>query len=358
MRDLINSIIDRNFTEANNLLEEHLSYITVVKLEEAKKMCAAKMSVEHQSLNEDDVEEAVDPKDNSLDVEKGPAQPDKNVTVLHKTDTNKTVIHKNNLKESDDLGPVDKRKGESQEYEHSESGKKIRSTRHPGKEWKLVNEQMINRDTKSSSPAFKQADQTWTNRVITGKPVDSSIGSSLARDDMTPSERMSANKTQRINTQLRTPPPREGGYIDARTNKPYVPPKAEQMPLRGPTTQGSSQVNRAGKGDRPIPNSPVTTNPQQNKTTVQKVNEEETLEEARFRIVKARIRGGKIQRRKKISNVPGYRMQGSTLQRMSPAERRRRKMGARRAKIKRRSKINRTLMKRQRSIRRRKALGL
>ena len=225
MRDLINSIIDRNFTEANNLLEEHLSYITVVKLEEAKKMCAAKMSVEHQSLNEDDVEEAVDPKDNSLDVEKGPAQPDKNVTVLHKTDTNKTVIHKNNLKESDDLGPVDKRKGESQEYENSKSGKKIRSTRHPGKEWKLV-------------------------------------------------------------------------------------------------------------------------------------NEEETLEEARFRIVKARIRGGKIQRRKKISNVPGYRMQGSTLQRMSPAERRRRKMGARRAKIKRRSKINRTLMKRQRSNRRRKALGL
>lgn len=86
--------------------------------------------------------------------------------------------------------------------------------------------------------------------------------------------------------------------------------------------------------------------------------EKEKLEEARIKIIKARIRGGKIQRRKKISNVPGMTIRGGKLQRMSPAERRRRKMGQRRGKIKRKAKMNRAIMKRQRSIRKRKALGL
>jgi hypothetical protein len=86
--------------------------------------------------------------------------------------------------------------------------------------------------------------------------------------------------------------------------------------------------------------------------------EKDQLDEARIKIIKARIRGGKIQRRKKVSNVPGMTLRSGKLQRMSPAERRRRKMGARRAKIKRRSGMNRALMKRQRSLRKRKALGI
>ena len=85
---------------------------------------------------------------------------------------------------------------------------------------------------------------------------------------------------------------------------------------------------------------------------------EETLDEARIKIIKARIRGGKIQRRKKTSNVAGYRLQGGQLTRMSAAERRKRKLGARRAKIKRKSKMSRTLMKRRRSLMKRKAMGL
>jgi hypothetical protein len=86
--------------------------------------------------------------------------------------------------------------------------------------------------------------------------------------------------------------------------------------------------------------------------------EEEALEEARINIVKARIRGGKIQRRKKVSNVPGMTLRSGKLKRMTPAERRNRKMGQRRGKIKRKAKMNRAIMKRQRSLRKRKALGL
>lgn len=86
--------------------------------------------------------------------------------------------------------------------------------------------------------------------------------------------------------------------------------------------------------------------------------DKEKIDEARVKIVKARIRGGKIQRRKKVSNVPGMTLRGGQLKRMSAAERRRRKLGARKGKMKRRAKLSRSLMKRKRSMQRRKSLGL
>lgn len=84
---------------------------------------------------------------------------------------------------------------------------------------------------------------------------------------------------------------------------------------------------------------------------------EDLNEAARFKIVKARIRGGKIQRRKKVATQPGFTYRGGRLIRMSPTERRKRKMGQRRGKIKRRAKAARAMQKRKRSLRRRKALG-
>jgi len=78
----------------------------------------------------------------------------------------------------------------------------------------------------------------------------------------------------------------------------------------------------------------------------------------RIKVIRARIRNGKVQRRKRVSNVPGFKLVHNRLKRMSFAERRHRKMGQRRGKIKRRSKMRRILMKRARSIRRRHAMGL
>ena len=92
--------------------------------------------------------------------------------------------------------------------------------------------------------------------------------------------------------------------------------------------------------------------------------DEEFIDEAnvqrsgRLKIIRARIRGGKVQRRKKLSAVKGYTLRGGKLVRMSPTERRKRKLGARKAKIKRRRTLNRALMKRRRSLIKRKALGL
>lgn len=78
----------------------------------------------------------------------------------------------------------------------------------------------------------------------------------------------------------------------------------------------------------------------------------------RIKIVKVRIRGGKIQRRKKVSNVKGYKLKGTTLVRMSSQERMHRKMAARKAKVKRRAKMARSIMKRKRTMMRRHSMGL
>lgn len=110
---------------------------------------------------------------------------------------------------------------------------------------------------------------------------------------------------------------------------------------------------------QPPKNTTVITKTEPGSTHYKNVQEEdEQLDEARINIVKARIRGGKVQRRKKVSNVPGMTLRGGKLQRMSAAERRRRKMGARKGKIKRRAKMTRILMKRKRSLQKRKSLGL
>jgi len=83
-----------------------------------------------------------------------------------------------------------------------------------------------------------------------------------------------------------------------------------------------------------------------------------SLDEANFKIVKARVRNGKIQRKKKVSTRPGYTMRGGKLVRMSSGERMKRKRGARKGKVKRKAKMARAMIKRKRSLRKRQSLGV
>ena len=82
------------------------------------------------------------------------------------------------------------------------------------------------------------------------------------------------------------------------------------------------------------------------------------LAEANFKIVKARVRGGKVQRKKKVATKPGYTIRGGKLVRMSSKERQKRKMAARKGKVKRKAKMARAMIKRKRSLRKRQALGV
>jgi hypothetical protein len=78
----------------------------------------------------------------------------------------------------------------------------------------------------------------------------------------------------------------------------------------------------------------------------------------RKKLIRARVRGGKVQRRKVVSAVKGYTIRGGKLTRMSSAERLRRRIAQRKGKVKRRAKMARALIKRKRSLRRRASLGL
>ena len=88
------------------------------------------------------------------------------------------------------------------------------------------------------------------------------------------------------------------------------------------------------------------------------IDEANVMRMGRTKLVKLRIRGGKIQRRKKLSATKGYTTRGGKLIRMSPNERRHRKLAARRSKFKRRAKLRQSLRKRRMSLRRRASMGL
>lgn len=78
----------------------------------------------------------------------------------------------------------------------------------------------------------------------------------------------------------------------------------------------------------------------------------------RTKLIRVRIRGGKIQRRKKLSAVQGYTTRGGKLVRMSSIERRHRQMAAKRSKFKRKAKLKQALRKRRMSLRKRQAMGI
>jgi hypothetical protein len=91
---------------------------------------------------------------------------------------------------------------------------------------------------------------------------------------------------------------------------------------------------------------------------VEELSEGNILRMGRTKMIRVRIRRGKVQRRVKKSAVAGYVMRGGRLTRMTPMERRHRKMGARRSKFKRRAKLRQSLRKRRMSLRKRTAMGL
>ena len=95
-----------------------------------------------------------------------------------------------------------------------------------------------------------------------------------------------------------------------------------------------------------------------NDDELEQVDESNIVRMGRMKMIRARIRSGKVQRRVKRSAIPGMRVASGKLVRMTPTEKRKRKIGARRAKIKRRAKLARALIKRRRSLMKRKALGL
>lgn len=80
--------------------------------------------------------------------------------------------------------------------------------------------------------------------------------------------------------------------------------------------------------------------------------------QGRLKLIKIRIRGGKVQRRVKKSAVKGFSFSGGKLKRIPFSQKLKMQRVQKRAAIKRRAKMARSIMKRKRSMRRLKALGV
>ena len=97
---------------------------------------------------------------------------------------------------------------------------------------------------------------------------------------------------------------------------------------------------------------------------MEKEPEDEVLDEAnvmrqgRVKLIKIRIRAGKVQRRVKKSAIKGFSFRGGKLKRISISQRMHMKRGQKRGALKRRAKMARSIMKRKRSIRKLKSLGV
>ena len=114
MTNLINLISERKFTEAEHELSSMFVSIMEQKLFEMKKATAAKMcegimgtvgptraeKLRSGVLEEDEIEEAADPKEDSATVERGTPQQPKNTTVIPKSQPGST--HYKNMEESKD----------------------------------------------------------------------------------------------------------------------------------------------------------------------------------------------------------------------------------------------------------------
>lgn len=83
----------------------------------------------------------------------------------------------------------------------------------------------------------------------------------------------------------------------------------------------------------------------------------ENIFEATFKRVN-RVRGGKVQKRKKVANKPGYKVQDGKVVKMKSSERLKRKRGAMKAAKKRKGKKSQIQRSAKRSMRIRKSRGL
>ena len=88
------------------------------------------------------------------------------------------------------------------------------------------------------------------------------------------------------------------------------------------------------------------------------ISEANVYKMGREKTIRIRIRKGKLQRRVVKSATPGYVYRDHKLVRMTPMERRHRRMAARTSKFKRKYEMQQSIRKRKVALRRRKALGV
>ena len=340
MTKMIHDIINKNFSGAEKLVRENLENIAERKIIEMKKMIAAKnVMKEEANIFEFDISNmrrSDNVEDRRDEVLKMPDDPIRDL-----------INSINKSKNIPDETPDDRVKGG------------FDAMNNPNK---------VNRDTKGDQLKEKAPPGAKYERMV------KHIKAKYAKNGLTDKEKSiayaTAWKAKNANIEEETldetvdypmsymkshPKHVEIHHVTfpGHDNPHKIPERAKQQVLTNPKhkelkDQGYS-IHSYGQHSEP---KDYYTRP------VRITKEKKSLDEARFKIVKARIRNGKVQRRKKVSTAPGLTFRGGKLTRMSPTERRHRKMGQRRGKLKRRAKMSRILRKRTMSLRKRSRLGI
>lgn len=92
--------------------------------------------------------------------------------------------------------------------------------------------------------------------------------------------------------------------------------------------------------------------------TEEELDEANVQRQGRVKLIRVRIRGGKVQRRVKKSAVKGFTLRGGKLKRITAIQKMKMSRIQKRASIKRRAKKSIALQKRKRSIRKLRSLGV
>lgn len=332
MSNLINSIVSKNFVEADSIISETVELIMAQKLEEAKKMCAAKMDeqipafiafmgapgsnavkLRRDVLEEDDIEEAMG---------------------TYRAGYKYDPVQKTTNAAGDTRWSQTATKGLDDKPDYAGKTKEVRDL-----------------DNTLSASGKQSSSLHDTIKSVTVRPdTNNGTGGDYNISTSRKSTQTSVQEEEKVH-QLNALEKIKDAEVTRKVNK--------LTNVKNTLDSTDKALNVLG-----VKSNPTDSNKIQGqidairKTRPYNEEKEEQLDEARIKIVKARIRGGKIQRRKKVSNVPGMTIRSGKLQRMSAAERRRRKLGARKAVRKRAPKMNRALMKRKRSLMKRKALGI
>jgi hypothetical protein len=342
MTKIIHDIINKNFSGAEKLVRENLEYIVERKIIEMKKMIAAKNVIKEESaifeLDTSNMRRSDNVEDRRDEVLKMPDDPIRDLI----NSTNKS-------KNTPDETPNDRVKGGFDA---------------------MFNPNNVNRDSKGDRDQLKEKAPPGAKYERMVKHIKANY----AKDGLTDKEKAIAYATawKAKNSSIKEETLDE--TVDYKMS--YIKSHPEHVEIHHVTMSGHDNPYKTPERAK----QQVRTNPKHEKLKdqgysihsygehsepkdyytrpVKITKEKKSLDEARFKIVKARIRNGVVQRRKKVSTAPGLTFRGGKLTRMSPAERRHRKMGQRRGKLKRRAKLSRTLRKRTMSLRKRSRLGI
>jgi len=306
MTNLINHIANKDYESANKALEENFKVILEGKLHEMKKMCAAAMEQNthderQKRLRMDVIEQDEPPATGGFRPLNAPKSDDQEISRSMQN-LNKDIQNRQNTQQNIDT---------ERQQQRLKSGYS-----------KLAEEDDIDEGlldiakkklTKLRSPMSRaNASERPVMRNIAGRPIGKKL-------KITPKNLEEDDSLKRINDIAQE-------LKNMSKEKPTKLPHVDDLP----------------------------DNLQQFST---KNIKEELMNEARVGVVKLRVRGGKVERRKKVSNVPGMTLRGGKLTRMSPAERRRRKLGAVKAARKTKAKKAQIMRKRKISLQKRARLG-